>query len=188
MENPSFGVFLKQERKKRSLTQKEFCKIIGVSSNTLINYENGHSEPSKKKQAEIRTAINLHSVMQEKTFAPYRMKDDYGDHQNSLPIDENGDLTLDTKRKARILFNMINDYFPNIKLCKLSSESETDLYCFVDIVSKEHGMPTTARDIFIDFSIAYDSISQLFYDVLFRMIGFSEEDIEFEKNIVLENN
>lgn len=58
VENQTFGDFLKKERKKRNMTQKEFCKIIDVSSNTLINYENGHFEPSKKRQEEIKKILN----------------------------------------------------------------------------------------------------------------------------------
>lgn len=41
-----FSVRLKELRLKKGLTQKELAKIIGVTKQTIINYEKGTTEPS----------------------------------------------------------------------------------------------------------------------------------------------
>lgn len=67
-----YARYLKGKRKKLKMTQKEFCELIGVSINTLINYENGHSEPSKTRKKDIDDIIfNLEESRNETEIAEH---------------------------------------------------------------------------------------------------------------------
>lgn len=44
-----FGEKLREEREKRSLTQEELAKQLGVSRNTIVNYERGASHPKERQ-------------------------------------------------------------------------------------------------------------------------------------------
>ena len=43
-----FGEKLKEQRKKRGLTQENLAKAIGVRRSTIVNYENGASHPQDR--------------------------------------------------------------------------------------------------------------------------------------------
>jgi transcriptional regulator with XRE-family HTH domain len=44
------AIEIKEKRKKLGLTQKEFAKLVGVSTQTINGYENGKEIPSTKHQ------------------------------------------------------------------------------------------------------------------------------------------
>ena len=49
---------IKSVRLKAGLTQKELAKIIGVTKQTIINYEKGTTEPTWERLEEIALALN----------------------------------------------------------------------------------------------------------------------------------
>ena len=49
----------KELRKKKNLTQKEFCELIGVSLRALSNYENGNIDITLKKVQEIADILEV---------------------------------------------------------------------------------------------------------------------------------
>lgn len=49
----------KELRKKKNLTQKEFCELIGVSLRALSNYENGNTDITLKKVQEIADILEV---------------------------------------------------------------------------------------------------------------------------------
>ena len=49
---------IKSVRLKAGLTQKELAQIIGVTKQTIINYEKGTTEPTWERLEEIALALN----------------------------------------------------------------------------------------------------------------------------------
>ncbi|HEL0647448.1 helix-turn-helix domain-containing protein [Streptococcus equi subsp. zooepidemicus] len=60
---------IKNARLKAGKTQKELAKLIGVTKQTIINYEKGTTEPSWDRLQEIATALNVDID----TLFPYNM-------------------------------------------------------------------------------------------------------------------
>jgi len=50
---------LKQERKKRGLSQIDLAQRLGVHINTYINWERGVSKPNNENKAKLYQALNI---------------------------------------------------------------------------------------------------------------------------------
>ena len=48
------ALFIKVNRKKKGLTQKELGEILGVSKRTIINWENRYKKISKKNMEKLK--------------------------------------------------------------------------------------------------------------------------------------
>lgn len=61
MHNPvdSFGIALRNARKKRNLTQKELAEILHMSVRTIIEAELGHSNPKFETVALLAEELNI---------------------------------------------------------------------------------------------------------------------------------
>lgn len=56
-----FSKRLKDIRKQRELSQKEYASLLGISSVTLSHYENGKREPDLDRLVSICTCLNVSS-------------------------------------------------------------------------------------------------------------------------------
>lgn len=59
MGNYWFSENLRNERKKRNLSQKEFAKKLGVSQNTISNWENCDRYPTIDKVIDIANILGV---------------------------------------------------------------------------------------------------------------------------------
>lgn len=55
------GLKIKENREKLGLTQKDFAKEIGVSENTVVNYERENTIPTKNRMAQIISFFNMNT-------------------------------------------------------------------------------------------------------------------------------
>ena len=58
MEVYDFGMRLKLLREEQKMTQKQFAERIGVSKNTVYQYENNTKAPKKEKLSVIARVLN----------------------------------------------------------------------------------------------------------------------------------
>lgn len=54
-----FGLCLKIFRNKKNISQKELSQIIGISENSIYNYENGKSNPTKNNKKKIMDFLGI---------------------------------------------------------------------------------------------------------------------------------
>lgn len=54
-----FGLCLKIFRNERNISQKELSQIIGISENSIYNYENGKSRPTKNNKKKIMNFLEI---------------------------------------------------------------------------------------------------------------------------------
>ena len=60
----NFSYLIKQIRKEKLLSQDELAKILGVSFATVNRWENGHFNPSIKKQRSILKYCKSNKICQ----------------------------------------------------------------------------------------------------------------------------
>ncbi|GAB4072680.1 hypothetical protein GCM10028778_04350 [Barrientosiimonas marina] len=57
--NEAIGKRIKQERKKKNVTQKELGNLIGVKHNTISSYESGTNAPEQNAIFKIAKALDI---------------------------------------------------------------------------------------------------------------------------------
>lgn len=66
-----FQITLEACRVNKKLTQAEMAELLGVTQNTIFNWENGKSEPSA---TQLRNISNITGVPMEYIFFPKQSK------------------------------------------------------------------------------------------------------------------
>lgn len=89
---------LKELRNDKNLTQKELSEKLGLSKNTVCEYEKGRAEPS------IETLIELSKIFGVSVDYLVGIEDDFG----NVAVNINADLTAEEKTILE-LFNQLPD-------------------------------------------------------------------------------
>lgn len=55
----AYNLYLKEWRKKRGLNQNDLADIIGVSQQTISDYENGAQVPNLDRLVQLAQALNI---------------------------------------------------------------------------------------------------------------------------------
>lgn len=53
------GTRIKELRKEKGISQKDFAKLVGINYSTYSNYENNNREPTKAQLKKIADALNV---------------------------------------------------------------------------------------------------------------------------------
>ena len=67
MDNEQIGVTIQQKRVKLALKQEDISEIIGISTKTIQNIENGKANPSLNILQKLSAVLGLEIIVQIKT-------------------------------------------------------------------------------------------------------------------------
>jgi DNA-binding XRE family transcriptional regulator len=69
MKNEEMGILMQERRLKLALKQEDVSEMIGISTKTIQNIENGKANPSLKTLQKLSAILGLELIMQIKNTA-----------------------------------------------------------------------------------------------------------------------
>lgn len=112
----TFAYCIKRVRKTKNITQKELGKLTGISENTIYNYENGKTKPTKLNKEKILNFLDISELTM---------------HTINKSLDEFNKLKEFNKYKTEKENEEISNIVDEIK--RINSQS---LYFIVDFIIK----------------------------------------------------
>lgn len=113
------GEEIKQERKKKKLTQKELAEKAGISRNALINYEAGTRIPSMNVQLKIADALEIDILHLKNTLNDFDLL--------KKMIDDNTKFVEQTTEQTKIVLNALDRLNIKYEIVKYTEYNKTPL-------------------------------------------------------------
>ncbi len=104
MNSKNLGMRIKEQRENNSLSQSELANIIGISKQSLSNFENGIKTPSLDSFIKISNALQCSP---DDLLKDYIALDDYDIYYYKIIIENLGKVSSkDIKKVAKLLENL----------------------------------------------------------------------------------
>lgn len=146
------GDKIKEIRKHKKVSQKEFAKILGIPASTLANYENNHREPNADMIIKISKSLGV---------SPTDLFDwdTLNEEQTHLTISKIvGDESKSTQMESKISYSLISifefasklygdDLFINENIDFLNTPEYHELFCNIsDLIENKINKLINERD------------------------------------------